>query len=77
MDKVRIGVLSHAHGHSNAYCRKMLEFDDVELVACWDDNEDRGREAAAGFGMEYSSAVTYTNMTLPHNREGFIAVVAG
>ena len=55
MDKVRIGVLSHAHGHSNAYCRKMLEFDDVELVACWDDNEDRGREAAAGFGMEYRS----------------------
>ena len=55
MDKVRIGVLSHAHGHSNAYCRKMLEFDDVELVACWDDNEDRGREAAAAFGMDYRS----------------------
>ena len=44
MDKVRIGVLSHAHGHSNTYCRKMLEFDDVELVACWDENEERGRE---------------------------------
>ena len=55
MDKVRIGVLSHAHGHSNAYCRKMLEFDDVELVACWDDNADRGREAAAAFGMDYRS----------------------
>ena len=51
MDKVRIGVLSHAHGHSNAYCRKMQGFDDVELVACWDDNEQRGREAAAAFGM--------------------------
>ena len=53
MDRVRIGVLSHAHGHSNAYCRKMLEFDDVELVACWDDNEERGREAADAFGMEF------------------------
>ena len=53
MDRVRIGVLSHAHGHSNAYCRKMLDYDDVELVACWDDNEQRGREAAAAFGMEY------------------------
>ena len=52
MDKVRIGVLSHAHGHSNTYCRKMQGFDDVELVACWDDNEQRGREAAAAFGME-------------------------
>lgn len=53
MDKVRIGVLSHAHGHSNAYCRKMLEFDDVELVANWDDNEERGKEAADTFGMEF------------------------
>ena len=61
MDKVRIGVLSHAHGHSNAYCRKMQGFDDVELVACWDDNEQRGREAATAFGMEYradSEAIT-------------------
>lgn len=55
MDKVRIGVLSHAHGHSNAYCRMMQDFDDVELVACWDDNEERGREAAAAFGMESRS----------------------
>lgn len=55
MNKVRIGVLSHAHGHSNAYCRAMLGFDDVELSACWDDNEERGREAAAAFGMEYRS----------------------
>lgn len=61
MDKVRIGVLSHAHGHSNAYCRMMLDFDDVELVACWDDNEQRGREAASTFGMEFradSKAIT-------------------
>ena len=61
MDKVRIGVLSHAHGHSNAYCRTMQSFDDVELVACWDDNERRGRAAAAAFGMEYradSEAIT-------------------
>lgn len=53
MDKVRFGVLSHAHGHSSAYCRKMLGFDDVELTACWDDNEERGRAAAGEFGMEY------------------------
>ena len=33
----------------------------MELVACWDDNEQRGREAAAAFGMEYradSEAIT-------------------
>ena len=55
MDKVRIGVLSHAHGHSNTYCRMMQDFDDAELVACWDDNEERGREAAAAYGMEFRS----------------------
>lgn len=55
MDKVRIGVLSHAHGHSSAYCRMVQDFDDAELVACWDDNEERGREAAAAYGMEYRS----------------------
>jgi len=49
----RIGVLSHAHGHSNNYCRVMQDFDDVELVATWDDNEARGRQAANAFGMEF------------------------
>ncbi len=55
MDRVRIGILSHAHGHSNIYCRQMQKFDDVDLVACWDDNERRGREAASTFGLEYRS----------------------
>ena len=53
VDIVRIGVLSHAHGHSNAYCRMMMGFDDVELVATWDDNQERGRKAAQNFDMEF------------------------
>ena len=53
MDRVGSGVLSHAHGHSNNYCRVMLGFDDVELVATWDDNHERGVRAAEAFGMEY------------------------
>ena len=52
-DRVRIGILSHAHGHSNVYCRVMQGMDDVELVATWDDNEERGRKAARDFGIEY------------------------
>jgi len=52
--KIGIGVVSFAHGHANAYCQRMLTYDDVELVACWDDNEERGREAAANYGMTYS-----------------------
>ena len=53
MDRVGIGILSHAHGHSNVYCEVMRDFDDVELVANWDDNTERGQRAAETYGMEY------------------------
>lgn len=53
MDKVHIGVLSHAHGHINTYCNEMMHFDDVELVATWDDDEERGRTNAQKFGLLY------------------------
>jgi predicted dehydrogenase len=56
MDKVGIGILSHAHGHSNVYCEVMRGFDDVELVATWDDNVERGRRAAEAYGLEYRSS---------------------
>ncbi|MBN1877276.1 MAG: Gfo/Idh/MocA family oxidoreductase [Anaerolineae bacterium] len=52
--KIGIGVISFAHGHSQAYCRRMLTYDDVRLVACWDDDEARGRAAADEYGMTYS-----------------------
>jgi predicted dehydrogenase len=52
-DRIGIGILSHAHGHANTYCREMLGFDDVELVASWDDNAERGQQAAQAFGLEY------------------------
>jgi len=55
MNKVGIGILSHAHGHANTYCRAMQRFDDVELVATWDDNPERGQHAAKSFGLEYRS----------------------
>ena len=32
----------------------MQTFDDVELVACWDDNVERGEAAATQYGMNYS-----------------------
>ena len=46
MTKLGIGILSHAHGHANTYCQAMQDFDDVELVATWDDNVERGQQAA-------------------------------
>ncbi len=52
--KVGIGVLSFAHGHVSSYAQRFQTFDDVRLVACWDDNEERGKEAADRFDMAYS-----------------------
>ena len=56
MDKVHIGVISHAHGHINTYCGQMQHFDDAELIATWDDNKDRGRENADKFSMEFRTS---------------------
>ncbi len=53
--KIGIGVLSHAHGHANVYCDVMRRFEDVELIATWDDNEARGKKAAQAYGLQYRS----------------------
>ncbi|MBT4137767.1 MAG: Gfo/Idh/MocA family oxidoreductase [Candidatus Latescibacteria bacterium] len=53
MEKVNIGVLSHAHGHINTYCQEMMHFEDVDLIATWDDNEERGRTNAQKFGLDF------------------------
>lgn len=52
--KINIGIISFAHGHANAYCNRMQTFDDVKLVACWDDNVARGEAAAVQYGMNFS-----------------------
>lgn len=52
--KIGIGIVSFAHGHANAYCNQMISFDDVNLIGCWDDNEERGRRAAEQYNMKYS-----------------------
>jgi predicted dehydrogenase len=53
MKPLGIGILSFAHGHAHAYATRMRTFDDVRLVAAWDDNAERGQAAAATHGMEF------------------------
>ena len=48
------GIISFAHGHSQVYCQRMLQYDDVRLLACWDDDVERGRKAADAYGMVYT-----------------------
>ena len=52
--KIGIGVISFAHGHANVYCERLATYEDVRLVAGWDDDGERGRLAAAKYGMRYS-----------------------
>lgn len=52
--RINIGVISFAHGHVGVYCNQMKDWDDVHLVATWDDDEDRGRQNAEKFGMDYT-----------------------
>src|SRR5215468_6853974 len=52
--KLGIGILSFAHGHVNAYAHQIRNFDDAQLVVCWDDDEERGRRNAETFGIPYA-----------------------
>jgi predicted dehydrogenase len=52
--RLGIGVLSFAHGHVSTYCHQMKHWDDVRLVAAWDDDPERGARCAGQFGMDYS-----------------------
>jgi predicted dehydrogenase len=49
----RIGILSFAHGHVNAYCRQIKSFADARLIACWDDDSARGAQNAAAFEIPF------------------------
>lgn len=49
-----IGILSFAHGHVNAYANRIKTFDDARLVACWDDDPERGLRGAETSGIPYS-----------------------
>ncbi len=53
MSPIGIATLSHAHGHINTYCSAMRSFLDVDLIAAWDDNIERGSTAATTFEMEF------------------------
>ena len=85
MDRIGIGVLSFAHGHSVTYCTQWETFDDVRLVACWDDDETRGRSTAERFGMTYrprmedvldDPAVDAVVVACETNRHAEVAVAA-
>jgi predicted dehydrogenase len=52
---VRIGFISFAHGHAGVYAGELRKMPEVELVACWDDDAERGTEAAQTYGMRFDA----------------------
>lgn len=50
---IRIGKASYWHVHAWDYTHQAQEHPDTEIVAVWDDQEQRGREAAEKLGVPY------------------------
>lgn len=54
-NSVGIGIVSWAHGHVNAYANQIKNFDDARLIACWDDDAERGHKNADSFGIPFDA----------------------
>ncbi len=49
-----IGIISAAHGHVKAYAAEIAHMDDAAVVAFWDDDIARGRDAAEAAGVDFA-----------------------
>jgi predicted dehydrogenase len=54
-NKVNLGILSFAHVHAPSYARVVNGLEEAKLVGIYDNNEYRGKRAAAEFTAEYYS----------------------
>ncbi|MFW6597249.1 Gfo/Idh/MocA family protein [Propionibacteriaceae bacterium Y2011] len=55
---LRVAALSFWHVHAGDYCRQATEHPGTELVAVWDADADRGREAAAERGVAFEAELS-------------------
>src|SRR4051812_45413279 len=51
---LRVAVLGFWHVHAGDYAQQAVDHPGTELVAVWDDDEQRGREGAERFGVPYT-----------------------
>jgi 1,5-anhydro-D-fructose reductase (1,5-anhydro-D-mannitol-forming) len=51
---LRVAVLGFWHVHAGDYANSTVKHPGTELVAVWDDDEQRGREGAARFDVPYT-----------------------
>lgn len=86
---VRVGVVSFAHGHVNAYLNAIAAMDDAVAVAGWDDDTERGQQACSQHGITFEpdldkllarddiDAVFVTSQTNRHADHAVAAAQAG
>lgn len=66
---MRIGIMSYAHLHADAYIENVRAIPGVELVGLADENLDRGAQAAGAFGIQVFT--TYADL-LAQDLDGVI-----
>ncbi len=49
----RIAMLSFAHYHANFWTEQFAELPGTDIACIWDDDAERGQEAAARFGLRF------------------------
>jgi predicted dehydrogenase len=85
---VRLGLLSAAHVHADAYLGILADMPDVDLVGLWDEDESRGSAAAERLGIgffateaallgERLDGVIVTSVNSEHRRLTELAARAG
>ncbi|MDP9380870.1 MAG: Gfo/Idh/MocA family oxidoreductase [Chloroflexota bacterium] len=50
---VRLGIISFAHAHVNAYADVIARFEDARVVAGWDDDVERGLTTCEKYGLAF------------------------
>ncbi len=88
-DHARLGVISFAHGHVNAYIEAIKDIPEATVVAAWDADRERGTVQCARYGLAFEpdldallrrddiDAVFVTSPTSKHAEHVVAAAQAG
>lgn len=52
-EPIRLGVVSFAHSHVNAYIESIAGFDDAHVVAAWDADRERGAAQCVKYSLDF------------------------
>jgi UDP-N-acetylglucosamine 3-dehydrogenase len=85
---MKIGIISFAHLHAHSYANAVQKTEGIEIGGIYDDNEERGRQAAERYAVTYYSrledllqsdvdAVIVTSENVKHREHVTAAAAAG